>query len=42
MGDFEKQLKDRAKELKKLFKKGMKVVGATCKKGWHKVRNLRG
>ncbi|KAG5233407.1 hypothetical protein IMY05_013G0116600 [Salix suchowensis] len=26
MGDFEKQVKERAKELKVLFKKGVKIV----------------
>ncbi|KAL4191717.1 hypothetical protein AMTRI_Chr07g81970 [Amborella trichopoda] len=41
MADFERQVKDRAKELKTLLKKGMKVVGDSCKKGWYKVRNLR-
>lgn len=42
MSGFEKQVKERAKELKSLFKKGVKVVGETCKKGWHKVKQLKG
>ncbi|WMV39224.1 hypothetical protein MTR67_032609 [Solanum verrucosum] len=41
MGGFEKQVKERAKELTTLFKKGVKVVGESCKKGWHKVRHMR-
>ena len=42
MGGFEQQVKDRAKDLKHLFKKGVKIVGDTCKKGWLKVRHMRG
>jgi hypothetical protein len=49
MGDFEKQVKVRTRELKALFKKairavgppckrGAKAVGTGCKKGWVKVR----
>ncbi|CAL9223776.1 unnamed protein product [Arabidopsis halleri] len=41
MGAFEDQVKMRALELKQLFKKGIKVVGKSCKKGWSKVKNLR-
>ncbi|KAL0733470.1 hypothetical protein Bca4012_009680 [Brassica carinata] len=41
MGAFEDQVKMRAKELKHLFKKSIKVVGKSCKKGWSKVKNLR-
>ncbi|RWW05660.1 hypothetical protein GW17_00031052 [Ensete ventricosum] len=41
-GGFEEQVKERAKELKHLVKKGMKAVGETCKKTWHKVRHIRG
>lgn len=41
MGGFEKQVKERAKELKTFFKKGVKIVGESCKKGWHKVRHMR-
>lgn len=41
MGAFEDQVKMRAIELKLLFKKGIKVVGKSCKKGWSKVKNLR-
>ncbi|CAH8262895.1 unnamed protein product [Arabidopsis lyrata] len=41
MGAFEDQVKMRALELKHLFKKGIKVVGKSCKKGWSKVKNLR-
>ncbi|RRT75080.1 hypothetical protein B296_00029234 [Ensete ventricosum] len=40
-GGFEEQVKERAKELKHLVKKGMKAVGDTCKKTWHKVRHIR-
>ncbi|CAL9165005.1 unnamed protein product, partial [Musa hybrid cultivar] len=36
------EVKERAKELKQLMKKGMKAVGETCKKTWHKVRHIRG
>ncbi|THU74434.1 hypothetical protein C4D60_Mb04t33330 [Musa balbisiana] len=36
------EVKERAKELKQLVKKGMKAVGETCKKTWHKVRHIRG
>ncbi|XP_020084819.1 uncharacterized protein LOC109707725 [Ananas comosus] len=42
MGGFEEQLKERAKELKHLVKKGVKVVGESCKKTWHKVKKIRG
>ncbi|KAG4980191.1 hypothetical protein JHK85_034149 [Glycine max] len=31
------QMKDRAKELKVLLKKGVKIVGDSCKKGWNKI-----
>ncbi|RZS08882.1 hypothetical protein BHM03_00039920 [Ensete ventricosum] len=41
-GGFEEQVKERAKELKHLVKKGMKAVGETCKKTWHKVRHIKG
>ncbi|GLT86910.1 hypothetical protein SLE2022_050200 [Rubroshorea leprosula] len=41
MAGFEHQVKERAKELKVLFKKGVKIVGDSCKKGWHKVKNIR-
>ena len=41
MGDFERQLKKRGKELKVLFKKGVKIVEKSCKKGWKKVKNLK-
>jgi hypothetical protein len=41
MGDFEKQVKERAKELKVLFTKGVKIVENSCKKGWKKVKNLK-
>lgn len=41
MGGFEKQVKERAKELKILFKKGFKVVGDSCKKGWNKVKHIK-
>lgn len=38
---FEQQVKERAHELKNLFKKSVKVVGNYSKKGWYKVKNLR-
>ena len=41
MGDFERQLKKRGKELKVLFKKGVKIVENSCKKGWKKVKHLK-
>ncbi|KAK7404984.1 hypothetical protein VNO78_06089 [Psophocarpus tetragonolobus] len=41
MAGFEQQMKDRAKELKVLFKKGVKIVGDSCKKGWNKVKNIK-
>ncbi|KAI3502129.1 hypothetical protein L1887_30160 [Cichorium endivia] len=41
MGSFENQVKERAEELKKIFTKGAKIVGDSCKKGWHKVKHLR-
>lgn len=37
MGGFEQQVKDRARELKMLFKKGVKIV----KKGWKKVKHMK-
>ncbi|KAL4282154.1 hypothetical protein GQ457_03G006480 [Hibiscus cannabinus] len=36
MAGFEQQVKERAKELKVFFKKGVKIVGESCKKGWNK------
>ncbi|KAJ8505260.1 hypothetical protein OPV22_006146 [Ensete ventricosum] len=39
-GGFEEQVKERAKELKHLVKKGMKAVGETCKKTWHKNKRI--
>lgn len=41
MGAFEEKVKMRAIELKRLLKKGIKVVGKSCKKGWSKVKNLK-
>lgn len=41
MAEFEKQLKSRAKELKHMWMKGVKVVGDSCKKGWQKVKSIR-
>lgn len=41
MAGFEQQVKARAKDLKVLFKKGVKIVGDSCKKGWHKVKQMR-
>ncbi|KAF9672602.1 hypothetical protein SADUNF_Sadunf11G0059500 [Salix dunnii] len=41
MGDFERPLKERGKELKVLFKKGVKIVENSCKKGWKKVKHLK-
>ncbi|KAJ6291416.1 hypothetical protein OIU76_023481 [Salix suchowensis] len=41
MGDFENRVKERAKELKFYFKKGVKIVGDSCKKGWYKVKNMK-
>ncbi|KAG4208829.1 hypothetical protein ERO13_A03G157250v2 [Gossypium hirsutum] len=42
MAGFEQQIKERAKELKVFFKKGVKIVGESCKKGWYKVKHIRG
>ncbi|KAJ0111884.1 hypothetical protein Patl1_02230 [Pistacia atlantica] len=41
MAGFEQQVKERAKVLKVLLKKGVKVVGDSCKKGWLKVKQMR-
>ncbi|KAF7805925.1 hypothetical protein G2W53_038086 [Senna tora] len=41
MGGFEEQVKARAKEMKSLFKKGVKIVGDSCKKGWNKIKHLK-
>lgn len=41
MGGFEKQVKERAKEMKHYLNKGAKVVGESCKKGWLKLKNIR-
>ncbi|KAL3631560.1 hypothetical protein CASFOL_024544 [Castilleja foliolosa] len=41
MGGFERQVKVRAMELKHIFKKGFRVVGNSCKKGWHKIKHIR-
>ncbi|KAH0719868.1 hypothetical protein KY290_004790 [Solanum tuberosum] len=41
MGSFEKQVKERTQELKIIFKKGVKIVGDSCKKGWYKMKNMR-
>ncbi|KAJ6859326.1 hypothetical protein NC652_041575 [Populus alba x Populus x berolinensis] len=41
MGDFENKVKVRAKELTVFFKKGVKIVGESCKKGWIKVKNMK-
>lgn len=41
MAGFEDQVKERARELKSLFKKGVKIVTDSCKKGWHKVKHIR-
>ncbi|KAK9048273.1 hypothetical protein SSX86_032764 [Deinandra increscens subsp. villosa] len=41
MGSFQNQVKERAEELKNIVKKGAKIVGDSCKKGWHKVKHIR-
>ncbi|OMP07382.1 hypothetical protein COLO4_07391 [Corchorus olitorius] len=41
MAGFEQQVKERAKELKVFFKKSVKIVGDSCKKGWYKVKHIR-
>ncbi|KAG8642430.1 hypothetical protein MANES_12G087300v8 [Manihot esculenta] len=41
MAGFEQQVKERAKELKIFFKKGVKIVGESCKKGWNKVKHMK-
>jgi hypothetical protein len=41
MAGFEQQVKERAKHLKFFLKKGVKIVGDSCKKGWIKVKNIR-
>jgi len=41
MAGFEQQVKDRAKDLKVLLKKGVKIVGDSCKKGWNKVKHIK-
>lgn len=38
MGEMD-EIKDHAKELMHLLKKGMKKVKASCKKGWRKAKN---
>ncbi|KAK7257444.1 hypothetical protein RIF29_31433 [Crotalaria pallida] len=42
MAGFEQQVKERAKELKSFFKKGVKIVGDSCKKGWNRVKHIKG
>ncbi|KAM6567313.1 hypothetical protein CsatA_026441 [Cannabis sativa] len=41
MSGFEHQVKQRARELKHLLKKGVRVVSNSCKKGWFKVKHIR-
>ncbi|ONI17062.1 hypothetical protein PRUPE_3G135800 [Prunus persica] len=41
MAGFEHKVKERARELTILVKKGVKVVGDSCKKGWYKVKHIR-
>ncbi|KAG9138977.1 hypothetical protein Leryth_025404 [Lithospermum erythrorhizon] len=41
MGGFENQVKERAYEIRQFFKKGVKVVAGSCKKGWYKIKNLK-
>ncbi|CDP19552.1 unnamed protein product [Coffea canephora] len=41
MGSFEHKVKERAKELKIIFQRGVKIVGDSCKKGWYKVKHIR-
>lgn len=41
MGSFEGQVKLRAKEFTFFFKRGFKVVGDSCKKGWRKVKHIK-
>ncbi|KAK4286169.1 hypothetical protein QN277_002763 [Acacia crassicarpa] len=41
MAGFEQQVKERAKELTIFFKKGVKIVGESCKKGWNKVKHMK-
>nr|ABK20901.1 unknown [Picea sitchensis] len=41
MGDFEKQVKERAQGLKRILNKGFKVVKHACKNGWEKVKHIR-
>ncbi|KAJ8556155.1 hypothetical protein K7X08_022913 [Anisodus acutangulus] len=41
MGSLKRQVKERAHDLKNLLKKGVKIVGDSCKKGWYKVKHIR-
>ncbi|KAG6657951.1 hypothetical protein I3843_04G115200 [Carya illinoinensis] len=42
MAGFELQVKEKAKVLKIYFKKGVKIVGDSCKKGWNRVKHMKG
>lgn len=41
MGGFENRVKIRAIEVKLFFKKGVKVVSSSCKKGWWKIKHIK-
>jgi len=41
MGGFERQVKYRAKEVERFFKKGIHTVGNSFKKGWNKIKHLK-
>jgi hypothetical protein len=41
MSGFEHQVKYRAKEVQRFFKKGINSVGNSFKKGWHKVKHIK-
>jgi hypothetical protein len=41
MGGFERQVKLRAYEIKGFFKKGVRTVSNTFRKGWYKVKRVK-
>ncbi|KAF5762960.1 hypothetical protein HanXRQr2_Chr15g0674781 [Helianthus annuus] len=40
MGSFERQVETRAKDVKRFFKNGVRMIGNSCKKGWYKLKRL--
>ncbi|PIA27438.1 hypothetical protein AQUCO_07800054v1 [Aquilegia coerulea] len=42
MANFQLQVKEKTKDLKVFFKKSVKIVSESCKKGWYNFKHIKG